>query len=339
MTAVSATILGCSGPVLDPEEAAFLRDAAPWGFILFARNVSEPEQLRRLTGALREAVGRDAPVLIDQEGGRVQRLAAPHWRRWPRPLDAVDDAADMAARAMVLRYRLIARDLAAVGIDVNCAPCCDIAGPGTHAFLADRCLGRDAATVARNARAAAQGLLAGGVLPVIKHIPGHGRAGADSHHDLPVVETPLAELRATDFAVFRALADLPMAMTAHVLYSALDPDRAATLSPAAVAEIRGAMAFDGLLITDDMSMRALRGEIGALTAEAMVAGCDIALHCNGNRDEAARVVAAAGPLAGAAAARAAAALARRTGPDGSDPDALDAELAALSAGRAAARDA
>ncbi|MDR5651719.1 glycoside hydrolase family 3 N-terminal domain-containing protein [Ruixingdingia sedimenti] len=328
----SAAILGCAGPVLGPGEAAFFREAAPWGFILFARNIEDPGQIRRLTAALRDAVGRDAPVFIDQEGGRVQRLRPPHWRDWPAPLDQVLAAGADAPRAMELRYRLIAADLRALGIDANCAPTCDIAGPATHPFLHNRCLGLDAAAVAAAARGAARGMLAGGVLPVIKHIPGHGRATADSHLSLPVVTTPLAELEATDFAPFRALADLPMAMTAHVVYTALDPDLPATLSPAGIAAIRGGMGFDGLLMTDDMSMQALSGDLGALTAQALAAGCDVALHCNGDRAEMAAVVAAAGPLHGVAADRAAAALARRHAPEEADLTALARDLAALADG-------
>jgi beta-N-acetylhexosaminidase len=329
-----ATILAPAGPELGTSEAAFLRDADPWGFILFARNCLHADQIRRLVAALREAVGRQAPVFIDQEGGRVQRLSPPLARRWPPPLTHAAAAAD-PVRAMWLRYRLIAAELRALGIDGNCAPSCDIAGPATHPFLRDRCLGSDAAAVAARARAAAAGLLAGGVLPVIKHIPGHGRATADSHLALPVVPAPLDRLAATDFVPFAALADLPLAMTAHVVYPALDPDRPATLSPAVLAAIRGAMiGFGGLVMTDDMSMQALSGQaaagdLGALTAAAIAAGCDLALHCNGRPDEMQAIAAAAGRLGPAAAARAAAALAARRAPEPADPAALAAELARL----------
>ncbi|MFN6978640.1 MAG: glycoside hydrolase family 3 N-terminal domain-containing protein, partial [Gemmobacter sp.] len=307
---------------------AFLREADPWGFILFARNIVDAPQLRALTDTLRGAVGRDAPIFIDQEGGRVQRLRPPLARDWPAPLDHATGAAD-PVRALWLRHRIIAAELRGLGIDGNCAPCCDIAGPDTHPFLRNRCLGTDAATVTRRARAAADGLLAGGVLPVVKHIPGHGRATADSHLDLPRVETPLPCLAETDFAPFAALADLPLAMTAHVVYTALDPDRAATLSPAVMAAIRGAIGFAGLVMTDDMSMQALSGDLGALTSAAIAAGCDVALHCNGRRDEMAAVVAAAGRLTPAAAARADRALAARRAPDAADLAALAAELARL----------
>jgi beta-N-acetylhexosaminidase len=238
-------------------------------------------------------VGREAPILIDQEGGRVQRLHPPIARDWPAPLDQVQAAGERSADAMHLRYRIIAQELRALGIDVNCAPCADIAFPATHPFLRNRCLGDSAARVIPQARAAAEGLMAGGVLPVVKHIPGHGRAQVDSHHDLPVVDSPPGKLEATDFEVFRALADLPMAMTAHVVYTAID-DRPATLSPPVITLIRDQIGFHGLLMTDDMSMKALAGEIGALTAAAIAAGCDVALHCNGDMAEMQAVVAAAG---------------------------------------------
>lgn len=323
-----AAILAPAGPVLTGDEAAFFRDADPWGFILFARNLSDADGIRALADSLRHAVGRVAPVFIDQEGGRVQRLRPPLARDWPPPLDHASGAAD-PVRAMWLRYRLIAAELRALGIDGNCAPCCDIAGPATHPFLLNRCLGTTADQVIPRARAAADGLLAGGVLPVVKHIPGHGRAAADSHDELPVVDAGLADLAASDFAPFAALADLPLAMTAHVVYPALDPDAPATLSAAAVAAIRGRMGFGGLLMTDDMSMQALSGDLGALTARAIAAGCDAALHCNGDLAEMQAVAAAAGRMTPAAAARAAAALAARREPRPADLAALAAECARL----------
>lgn len=327
----SATILGCEGPRLGAPEAGFFRDADPWGFILFARNVEAPDQLRRLTDDLRAAVGRDAPVLIDQEGGRVQRLRAPHWRDWLAPLDQVARSRPgMAARGLWLRYRLIAEELRAVGIDVDCAPVADIAGPDTHPFLRNRCFGTDAATVTAAVRAAAEGLLAGGVLPVLKHLPGHGRAVVDSHHHLPRVAAPLADLEATDFAPFRALGDLPVAMTGHIVLEAVDPERPATASAAVIALIRERIGFGGLLLSDDLSMQALSGPIGARAGAATRAGCDLALHCNGDRAEAEAVVRASGRLSAAAARRAAAALARRDAarPEAIDSAALAAELAA-----------
>lgn len=328
--ALSATVLGCSGPQLTADEAAFYRDAAPWGFILFARNVETPDQLRRLTGDLRAAVGRDAPVLVDQEGGRVQRLRAPHWREYLPPLDQVAQTAGPAMeRGIRLRYQLIAEELRAVGIDVDCAPSADIALADTHPFLRNRCFGEDAETVIRAARACAEGLMAGGVLPVVKHMPGHGRATLDSHHELPRSTAPLDVLEASDFKTFRALADLPMAMTAHIVFEALDPDRPATASPVVIRHIREKIGFGGLILTDDLSMQALTGSLGMRAARAVQAGCDIALHCNGKREEMEPVVAAAGTLSDAALARAEAALARRPAATAIDSQALVAELKAL----------
>lgn len=318
-----ATILGCHGPVLLPKEAAFFRQADPWGFIIFARNVETGDQLRRLTSALRDAVGRDAPILVDQEGGRVQRLRAPEWRDWCPPLE------ETGPEAIRLRYRLIAGELRAVGIDVNCAPLADLAGPLTHPFLRNRCFGGDAATVVPAARAAAEGLLAGGVLPVLKHIPGHGRATADSHFDLPRVSAPADELAKSDFAAFHALRDLPMAMTAHIVFEDIDPELPATSSPRMMRLIREEIGFGGLIMTDDLSMKALSGDMASRSRAAIEAGCDIALHCNGDPEEMAAVVEGAGRLTPAAAARADAALGQRHAPDDADITALAREYAAL----------
>ena len=325
-----AYILGCAGPVLTEVEAAFFREADPWGFILFARNIGTPDQVHALTDALRGSVGRDAPILVDQEGGRVARLAPPRWRGWLPPLDEADRAGPARApRSLFLRHRLIAQELRAVGIDVNCAPLGDVARDATHPFLRNRCLGTRAETVASLARAAADGLLAGGALPVIKHLPGHGRARADSHLALPRVTAPRADLEAVDFAPFRALSDLPMAMTAHVVFDALDPGHPATLSPACIAAIREVIGFGGLLMTDDISMGALAGPVGARAQAALAAGCDVVLHCNGDAGEMAEIVAACGRMAPAAADRAARAIAARPRLDAAAPDALAAEHAAL----------
>jgi beta-N-acetylhexosaminidase len=322
-----AVIFGCAGPALAPAERRFFAAAEPWGFILFARNVESPAQVHRLTDALRASVGRDAPVLVDQEGGRVARLRAP-WREWP---PALDECARLPinrrARAMHLRYRLIAAELKAVGIDVNCAPVLDLVRPETHAVLRNRCYGADPAEVAAIGRAVADGLLAGGLLPVMKHAPGQGRAPLDSHLELPEVAAALPEL-AADFAPFRALADLPMAMTAHVVYSALDPQAPATQSQRLIRLIRDDIGFRGLLLTDDLSMQALRDGLGERARRALAAGCDIALHCNGDAGEMAAVAEAAPRLTAASLARAEAALARRGSASG-DPAALEAELAAL----------
>ncbi|WP_406870632.1 glycoside hydrolase family 3 N-terminal domain-containing protein [Thioclava sp. 'Guangxiensis'] len=322
----SATILGLSGLTLTETERAFFREAQPWGFILFARNIDTPDQVLRLTSDLREAVGRDAPVLIDQEGGRVQRMRAPHWREWLPPLEQA--AFPDPERSFWLRARIMADELRAVGVDSNCAPCCDIAGPQTHPFLRNRCMGEDAATVARNARASAMGFLAGGVLPVIKHIPGHGRATADSHKDLPLVEACAEDLIAQDFAAFQPLHDMPMAMTAHIRFAAFD-DAPATQSPVMVDLIRQVIGFDGLLMSDDLSMQALSGSIRQRAEATMAAGCDITLHCNGERSEMEEAVVGAGTLSDAAKTRAAAAIARRAMREAVDIAVLERELADL----------
>ncbi len=325
-----AAIFGCEGLHLTAREYALFRDAQPWGFILFSRNVADPAQVGRLVADLRNAVGRRVPVLIDQEGGRVQRLRAPHWRAWPPPLTTATHAAD-PARALWLQYRLIAAELAALGIDADCAPCADIAAPQTHPFLRNRCLGTDAATVARLARAVADALLAGGVLPVVKHLPGHGRATLDTHLALPTVTAHEDDLRATDFAPFRALADLPMAMTAHVVFAAWSDDPA-TLSPEMVRVIREDIGFGGLLMTDDLTMEALSGTLAERARRARAAGVDVILHCKGDLAQMLEVAGACGSLSGAAAARGEAALAARRAPACVDTAALAAEWSALAAG-------
>lgn len=325
-----AAIFGCEGTQVTPWEAGFFRDADPFGFILFARNVDSPAQVARLCADLRAAVGRDAPILIDQEGGRVQRLRAPHWREWAPPLDTVEMAGAVnAPRAMALRARIICAELAALGIDANCAPVGDIAGPQTHAFLRNRCYGTDGAQVAQIARAVADAHLDMGILPVAKHLPGHGRATLDTHHELPRVTAPLDDLLASDFAPFAALADLPMAMTAHIIFDCLDPDRPATQSPAAISAIRQIIGFQGLLLTDDLNMQALAGDLGQRTALSMAAGCDIALHCKGDGDQMVQVAAHAGAMGAQTRARAKGALARRHPAKPVDIAALQAEFHTL----------
>jgi len=311
---VSALVLGCSGLSLTDEERAFFRDANPFGFILFRRNVGTPAQVKALTHALREAVGRDAPVVIDQEGGRVQRLGPPHWPKYPagRVYGRIS-LNDPVTRREITRLgaRLIAHDLLSVGINVDCVPVLDIPVPGAHDVIGDRAYGFDATTVGILGRAAAEGLMAGGVLPVMKHVPGHGRAGVDSHLSLPVVDTPLDALEAVDFLPFRMLADLPAAMTAHVVYTAIDPRSPATTSRKAIRSIiRGTIGFEGLLFSDDLSMQALSGTLGERAAAALAAGCDIGLHCNGKMDEMIDIAARVPVLAGKAKRRAEAALGR-----------------------------
>ncbi len=321
-----AAIYGLAGPDLSDKERDFFRAARPWGFILFARNVETPAQLMRLTADLREAAGFDAPVLIDQEGGRVQRLRAPLWREWLPPLEE----AAHGLRAAYLRAALMARELRAAGIDTNCAPTCDIAGPLTHPFLRNRCWGESAATVAEFARATMDGFLAAGVLPVVKHMPGHGRASADSHHDLPSVEASLDDLRASDFAVFKALRDAPMAMSAHIRFTQID-EAPATQSAVILELIRREIGFDGLLMTDDIAMQALSGPVGQRAEKAIAAGCDVILHCNGDLAEMQAVAEAAGALSKAAIARADRALAQRHARATLDFAALEAEFSRLTA--------
>jgi beta-N-acetylhexosaminidase len=308
-----AFICGVLGASLTLEERAFLREAQPWGVILFKRNIGNPDEVRALTDSIREAVGAQTPVLVDQEGGRVQRLTAPHWRKYPSAatFERIGASIESAERLAWLAARLIAHDLREVGVDIDCMPVLDTPQLGSHDVIGDRAYSCDPANVARIGRAAAEGMLAGGVLPVIKHIPGHGRARADSHLELPVVDCPREELERMDFRPFAANADLPLAMTAHVVYTALDPAAPATLSKTVVSEIvRGAIGFDGLLMTDDLSMKALKGDFRTRAERAIAAGCDLVLHCNGDLAEARPVAEGAPLLAGRALERAEAALAR-----------------------------
>jgi beta-N-acetylhexosaminidase len=312
---VSAAILGCSGLKLTAEEQAFFRDVRPWGFILFGRNIDTPDQVRRLTAALRETVGReDAPILIDQEGGRIQRLGPPHWPAYPTGRAYGELPADRRREVTRLGARLIAHDLAELGINVDCVPVLDVPDPDGHEIIGDRAYGDTPEDVALLGRAACEGLIAGGVLPIVKHIPGHGRAKADSHLELPVVEAAFEDLDARDFAPFRALSDMPMAMTAHVIYAAIDATQSATTSEAVFERvIRGAIGFDGLVMCDDLSMKALSGPLEERAALSLAAGCDVVLHCNGDMAEMRAVIGGTGELAGRAAERARAALSRIPG--------------------------
>ncbi len=310
-----ALIVGCAGLELSRAERDFLKAEQPWGFILFRRNVESPDQVRKLVASFREIIGRaDAPVLIDQEGGRVQRLGPPHWPKYPpgRSYGRISGN-DILTRREIARLgaRLIAHDLASLGINVDCVPVLDVPVPGAHDVIGDRAYAEDPQNVALLGRAASEGLIAGGVLPVIKHIPGHGRAGADSHLALPVVETGREELSRTDFLPFRHLADMPLAMTAHVVYAAIDRKRPATTSRKVMREvIRGEIGYGGLVMSDDLSMKALAGDFGDRARAAIRAGCDMLLHCNGDMAEMKAIVAATPELKGVAKRRAEAALAR-----------------------------
>jgi beta-N-acetylhexosaminidase len=310
-----AFITGVAGPALTNEERQFLRETQPWGLIVFLRNIAGPDPLRRLIGEFRSAVGRDAPVLIDQEGGRVQRLGPPHWPSYP-PGAAYgvlyDRDRETGLAAARLGGRLIASDLANLSIDVDCLPLADVPVPGSDAVIGDRAYGTEPGKVAAIAGAIAEGLADGGVLPVLKHIPGHGRATADSHKRLPVVTADRATLEATDFAAFRPLVALPLGMTAHVVFTAIDPVAPATLSAVIVGGvIRDSIGFRGLLMSDDISMGALSGSLSERTAAAIAAGCDMVLHCDGELAEMRAVAAAVPVLTGEAARRAAAALATK----------------------------
>jgi beta-N-acetylhexosaminidase len=327
-------MFGCAGRRLDASERAFFRAADPAGFILFARNVDSPAQVRALIEDLRDSIGRpDALVLIDQEGGRVARLGPPHWRAAPaagRFGTLAGRDVKLGRRAAWLNARLLADELSALGITVDCLPVLDLRVPGAHDIVGDRSYGADADTVSVLGGAACEGLIEGGVLPVLKHIPGHGRAMVDSHHELPVVAVDREALDASDFEPFRRLAGMPLAMTAHIVYEAIDPVRPATTSATVIGEIiRESIGFDGLLMTDDLSMKALGGRFSDRTAAALAAGCDVALHCSGNRDEMEQVAAAARPLDERGLQRYQRAVATIRAPEPFDQDAAQAELADL----------
>ncbi len=279
-----AAILGCEGLTLSGAEKRFFRDVNPFGFILFNRNLDAADQIRALTADLRDSVGWHAPIFIDQEGGRVQRLRPPLAREWPAPLDHVARYGTHAGRAMYLRYRIIAAELLSLGIDGNCAPMLDVARPETHRFLRNRCYGSTVAKVVEVGRAVAQAHLDGGVLPVVKHMPGHGLAQLDSHHDLPRITADAATLEEVDFAAFKPFSDLPLGMTAHLVYDAYDT-QPATVSARMMRMIREEMGFEGLIMTDDISMQALSGTIPERGVASLEAGCDLILHCNGDMSE------------------------------------------------------
>ncbi len=333
MTA-KAFISGCAGKALTADEIAFFRDEQPWGLILFKRNIGTAEAVCDLVASFRDILGDpDRPVLIDQEGGRVQRIGPPLWQSRPaaRHAGKLYESDEAAGRRMAwLQGRLIAADLADLGITVDCLPVLDVATHETHPAIGDRAYGTDPDLVALLGAAAAEGLMAGGVLPVMKHMPGHGRAVVDSHHGLPEVTASLATLVKTDFAPFRVLAGLPMAMTAHILFTAIDPERPATTSPVVIdSVIRGKIGFDGLLMSDDLSMKALGGDVADRARRVIGAGCDVVLHCNGEMAEMRTVAGAVPTLAGRPAERAAAALAHRQPAHPLDREAAEAEFLVL----------
>lgn len=320
----SSAIYGCLGVTLTDAERRFFADSDPWGFIIFARNIDTPDQVRSLTSELREAVGWNAPILIDQEGGRVARLRPPHWRSYPPGRRYGDIYATSTADGLAvarLGAQLIALELREVGVDVDCLPVLDVPVPGAHDVIGDRAYGETPEVVSALGKAALEGALAGGVLPIIKHIPGHGRAGVDSHEKLPIVDTDRATLSATDFAPFGTLSDAPLAMTAHVIYSAVDAENPATTSSTVISEIiRGEIGFSGALMSDDLSMKALGGSFEERTKASLDAGCDLILHCNGDMDEMEAVAKEAHRLSGMSLARTDQALSMRT-----DPERVDLE--------------
>ncbi|MBV2360750.1 beta-hexosaminidase [Thalassococcus sp. CAU 1522] len=324
-----AAILGCAGTRLGADEKRFFARADPFGFILFARNIENVSQVANLTEELRDAVGREAPILIDQEGGRVQRYRPPLGRDWLPPLDEVARHGANAARAMRLRYRLIAHELRGMGITANCAPMLDIARPDTHAFLRNRCYADSLDRVVEIGRAVVEGLEQGGICPVVKHIPGHGRAVLDSHLSLPRIAADRATLDAADFAAFRPFAGQAMGMTAHLVFDAIDPGNPATISTAMIDLIRRDIGFGGLLMTDDISMQALSGTVSERGAAALAAGCDVVLHCNGDLAEMQALMDLVGTMSDAAQARADAVIAACPAVQPVDIDALEAEFEAL----------
>ncbi len=332
MTESKAMILGCAGKTITPDEIRFYRDERPWGFILFARNIGEPNQVRGLVASLRDSIDRpDAPVFVDQEGGRVQRLRPPIAPNYPAgaALGALyKQDKDAGLRSAWLLARLHAFDLQRLGITVDCLPVLDVPIEGSSDVIGSRAYGKDPDTVTALGRAAAEGLMAGGVLPVMKHVPGHGRAFSDSHLELPIVDTALPDLRAHDFAPFKALNHLPAAMTAHVVYKAIDPDRPATTSAKVITDIiRGEIGFDGLLISDDTSMKALSGDFSEKAAAILAAGCDLVLHCNGVMEEMKGIASRTTALAGKSLERAERAFGYIRSGDGLQEAAIRAEFA------------
>jgi beta-N-acetylhexosaminidase len=334
MSESKAMILGCNGLTLTPDEIALYKAERPWGFILFGRNIGEAQQISDLVASMRDAVGRpDAPVLIDQEGGRVQRIRPPILQSYPSAQvlgEIYLVNREKGLRAAWLMSRLHAFDLTRFGISVDCLPVLDVPVEGASNVIGNRAYGFDPQMVAAMGQAAADGLKAGGMLPVMKHMPGHGRGMADSHHELPIVHVPLNELDAHDFIPFRALKDELMGMSAHLVFEAVDAERPATTSRKVIDEIiRGRIGFDGLLISDDSSMNALKGTLGQRAANIVAGGCDIVLHCNGVMSEMLEVVAEVPVLAGRSLERARAVEAGFPAADHSDEAELRAEFNAM----------
>ncbi len=281
-------IYGISGTVLTDAEKYFFSKNGALGFIIFARNITDKTQLKNLTNSLREVMGGEVLILVDQEGGRVARLKPPHWKAYPTGQHFADlyrANSELAKEVLFKNFAEIARDLVEVGINVDCAPVLDILTEKTHQVIGDRAYGREANQVSELGRKVCEGLLSEGVFPVIKHIPGHGRGTSDSHLELPIVDASLEELRATDFVPFKNLRDQKFAMTAHIRYSAIDKNNCATISKTAIDLIRNEIGFKNILMSDDVSMKALAGSFAEKTKLILDAGCDLVLHCNGEMKE------------------------------------------------------
>ena len=328
-----AVFFGLEGLAVSPAERAFFKEVNPLGFILFARNIESRDQVKKLTAELASIVGHSRPlILIDQEGGRVARLKPPHWRKSPAAGLFAGLAAqnkEQAGEGVYVNARLIASELHELGITVNCAPMADLLAPGSHEIVGDRAYGSDPDQVSFLAQKMAEGLLDGGVLPVLKHIPGHGRAKVDSHFSLPVVDVSLEELKKTDFVPFKALSHIPMGMTAHILYTAIDKNRVATLSPDVIRLVREELGYDGLLMTDDISMKALSGSLATLTTQSIEAGCDVVLHCNGKMKEMQEIAAACPKISDASLARLERAVLQIKSPEEFDVAEAESKLSAL----------
>ena len=328
---VRAVIFGCDGHVLTADEIAFFRAVQPWGFILFGRNCGSPEQVKALTASMREVLEREnAPILIDQEGGRVQRLRGQHWRPRPAAADfgAVSRQNPRAARDLAYdNARIMGSELYDLGINVDCTPCVDVPVEGAHGIIGDRAFANDPWVVAGLGQSVIDGMMDSGVLPIIKHLPGHGRARADSHMELPVVDSSREELERTDFTPFRALARAHLGMTAHVVFSAIDPQAPATTSKKVIDEVvRGFIGFDGLLMTDDLTMRALKGSLAERVKASIAAGCDMILHCTRHMEEMREIAEATPVLSGRAMERAEQALAALKKPKSVEVAALQSRV-------------
>ena len=340
---ITSVIFGCSGLSLTQEERDFYNEVQPWGFILFGRNVDTPEQVSQLVADLKACVSHnDVPILIDQEGGRVRRLRPPHWD--PYPAGEVfgqhyNEDKERGLRFAWLQSRLMAADLRKLGVNVDCLPVLDVPVRGSHDVIGDRAYGDEPTIVSEIGQSAADGLLCGGVLPVIKHIPGHGRAGVDSHKDLPIVNASIEELKKSDFEPFKRLRDMPLAMTAHVVYTAIDAENPATTSPKVINDIiRDYIGFDGLLMCDDLSMHALKGTFEERTEASFAAGCDVVLHCNGDLAEMRPIAASCPKLSGDALRRAVQATDLFANIEACDEESLRSEFRALCDGKTYGQD-